>query len=325
VATAQRGLHAGLEGWTRHARGFRRASPIRWASGAAAAGLLLLALVILLELWDGAQPALRAFGFSFLTGSDWDPVLESYGALPFIVGTLLTSALALLIAVPVSIGIAVLLAEYAPSWLRDPLSFLVELLAAIPSVVYGLWGLFVLAPVVRDVFAPAIESSPLGLLPFFGSPALGLSMLTASVVLAIMVIPIVASISREVLLAVPVSQREAALALGLTRWEAVRHAVLGYGRAGIFGAAILGLGRALGETMAVTMLIGNQPRLTFDYFEPAYTMSAVIANEFAEAVTPMHVSALVAVGLVLFLLSLVVNVGARLLVRRMKHAGGGAV
>jgi phosphate transport system permease protein len=248
--------------------------------------------------------------------------MDSFGALPFIAGTLLTSTLALLIAVPVSLGIAILLSEYAPAWLRDPLSFLVELLAAIPSVVYGLWGLFVLAPFMRDTVNPAIEASPLGQLPFFGSPGLGLSMLTASVVLAIMVVPIVAAISREVLLAVPGSQREAALALGLTRWEAVRHAVLSYGRAGIFGAAILGLGRALGETMAVTMLIGNQPRLTFDFFEAGYSMSAVIANEFAEAVTPVHVSSLVAVGLLLFLLSFIVNMGARLLVRRIKHAGG---
>lgn len=294
----------------------------RWVTTGFAAGLLLLGAIILVELATGSELALGEFGFGFLTSSAWDPVNDQFGALPFIAGTLLTSALALLLAVPVALGIAILLAEYAPERLRDPLSFLVELLAAIPSVVYGLWGMFVLAPIMRDTVNPAIEASPLGALPIFGATLLGLNMLTASVVLAIMVIPIVAAISREVLLAVPGSQREAALALGLTRWEATRHAVLAYGRAGIFGAAILGLGRALGETMAVTMLIGNQPQLTFDFFQPAYSMSAVIANEFAEAVTPIHVSALVAVGLLLFLLSLVVNVAARVLVRRMKHAGG---
>lgn len=297
----------------------------RWGTGALAAGILLLAGVILWELWSGAQLALDEFGVGFLTSSEWDPVADHFGAWPFVVGTLLTSAVALLIALPVSLGIAILLSEYAPGWLRDPLSFLVELLAAIPSVVYGLWGLFVLAPVMRDVVIPGIETSPLGALPLFGDPLLGLSMLTASVVLAIMVIPIVAAISREVLLAVPVQQREAALALGMTRWEAVRHVTLAYGRAGIFGAAILGLGRALGETMAVTMLIGNRVEVSLDLFQPGYTMSAVIANEFAEAVTKIHVSALVLVGLVLFVMSLAVNVGARALVRKMKHSGGGAV
>jgi phosphate transport system permease protein len=294
----------------------------RGATGAFAAGLLLLAGIIFWKLWDGAQLALGRFGVGFLTSSEWDPVNDVFGAVPFIAGTLLTSALALLLAVPVSLGIAILLAEYAPAWLRDPLSFLVELLAAIPSVVYGLWGLFVLAPFMRDTLNPAIESSPLGALPIFGTPLLGLSMLTAALILAMMVVPIVAAISREVLLAVPGSQREAALALGLTRWEATRHAVLAYGRAGIFGAAILGLGRALGETMAVTMVIGNQVQLTFDYFQPAYTLSAQIANQFAEAVTPLEVSALIGLGLTLFVLSLVVNVGARMLVRKMKHAGG---
>jgi len=289
-----------------------------------ALALLGLAAVILYQLAIGAAPAFRAFGPGFVLRSTWDPVRDQFGAFPFIAGTLLTSAMALLIALPVSTGIAVFLAEYAPSWLRDPLSFLVELLAAVPSVVYGLWGIFVLAPVMHDVVDPAIEASPLGWLPFFGTPFLGLNMLTASVVLAIMVIPIVAALSREVLLAVPVSQREAALALGMTRWESIRHAVLAYGKAGVFGAAILGLGRALGETMAVTMLIGNQPKATLDFFQPGYTMSAVIANEFAEATGGLQLSSLVAIGLVLFVLSFVVNVGARLLVRRMKHAGGAA-
>lgn len=315
--------------WWQRALGLGRGSPsdklFKGVTGALAVGILVLTGLVLYELIHGAEPALEAFGPGFVLGEAWDPVQDSFGALPFIVGTLLTSAMALLIAVPVSLGIAILLSEYAPGWLRDPLSFLVELLAAIPSVVYGLWGLFVLAPIMRDVVAPGIEATPLGALPLFGDPLLGLSMLTASVVLAIMVIPIVAAISREVLLAVPVAQREAALALGMTRWEAVRHVTLAYGRAGIFGAAILGLGRALGETMAVTMLIGNTPQVTFDFFQPAYTMSAVIANEFAEAVTPVHVSSLVLVGLVLFLLSLVVNVGARFLVRKMRHGGGGGV
>jgi phosphate transport system permease protein len=298
----------------------------RALTGAFAAGLLALAVVVLWELGTGAAPALGKFGLGFFAGSQWDPVNDAYGALPFIAGTLLTSAMALLIAVPISLGIAILLAELAPEWLRTPLSFLVELLAAIPSVVYGLWGVVVLAPVMRDAIDPAIKASPLGLTPFFQDPGLGVSMLTASVVLAIMVIPIVAAISREVLLAVPVNQREAALALGLTRWEAIRHAVLSYGRAGIFGAAVLGLGRALGETMAVTMLIGNRPQITLDFFQSAYTMSAVIANEFGEAVQgSLQQSSLVAVGLALFLLSLAVNVGARALVRRMQHAGGGSI
>lgn len=289
--------------------------------GVLAAALPLMEAVVLVELLQGSLPALRTFGWHFLVGRTWDPVAEVFGALPFIIGTLLTSAVALVLAVPIAIGTAILLVEYATGWVREGLGFLVELLAAIPSIVYGLWGMVVVAPLMRAHVDPFIEASPLGWLPIFGRPLLGLSLLTAGVVLAIMILPIVASVAREALLMVPSEQREAGLALGLTRWETTRRVLLPYARAGVFSAIILGLGRAMGETMAVTMLVGNTPAVTLDLFQPGYSMSAVIANEFSEATTTLHVSSLFGVGLLLFLLSLVVNSMARMLLRGLSHAG----
>jgi phosphate transport system permease protein len=288
---------------------------------AAALAVPVLLVFLALELYQGAGPAIHKFGPGFVTHSAWDPVAENFGALPLIFGTLLSSALALLIAVPLSLGVAIFLTEFCPKPLRQPVAFMVELLAAIPSVVYGLWGIFVLVPILRKTLFPFLRET-LGFLPFFQGPIYGPSMLSASIILAIMVMPYVMSVSREVLLAVPGSQREAALALGATRWEAVRTAILPYARSGIFGAVILGLGRALGETMAVTMLIGNRHQIAASLFAPGYTMAAVIANEFSEAATDMHFAALAYVALVLFLLTLAVNAGARLLIWRVSRGQG---
>ena len=288
------------------------------------AALLVPVLMAFLvwELWTGSRLAMSKFGFDFITTSIWDPVAEKFGAFPLVFGTLLSSFLALLIAVPLSLGVAVYLTEFAPKFLRQPVAFVIGLLAAIPSVVYGLWGIFVLIPVLRKTAFPALRAV-LGFLPFFQGPIYGPSMLSASIILAIMVMPYIMSVSREVLLAVPNSQREAALALGATRWEAVITAVVPYARSGIIGATILGLGRALGETMAVTMLIGNRHEIAASLFAPGYSMAAVIANEFSEAATDMHFSALTYVALVLFVLTVLVNAGARLLIWRV--ARGSAV
>ncbi len=282
---------------------------------AAVAVPVLLAFLVL-ELWLGSRAAIERFGFDFVTSSTWDPVAERFGALPLVVGTLVSSFLALLIAVPLSLGVAIFLTEFAPGWLRQPVAFLIELLAAIPSVVYGLWGIFVLVPFLLRWVFPVLQDW-LGFLPFFQGTIYGPSMFSASVILAIMVMPYVMSVSREVLLAVPPSQREAALALGATRWEAVMTAVVPYARSGIVGAVILGLGRALGETMAVTMLIGNRHDISASLFAPGYTMAAAIANEFAEAVADIHLAALSYVALLLFLVTVVVNALARLLIWRV--------
>jgi phosphate transport system permease protein len=270
------------------------------------------------ELYNGAQLAMSRYGFDFLTSSTWDPVAEEFGAFPLIIGTLLSSLLALLIAVPLSIGVAIYLTEFAPKWLRQPIAFVIELLAAIPSVVYGLWGIFVLIPVLKQWVFPFLRDA-LGFLPFFQGPIYGPSMLSASIILAIMIMPFIMSVAREVLLAVPGSQREAALALGATRWEAVMSAIVPYARSGIIGAIILGLGRALGETMAVTMLIGNRHEIAASLFAPGYTMAAVIANEFSEAATDIHFSALTYVAFVLFLVTVLVNAGARLLIWKVSR------
>ena len=289
-----------------------------------AALLPVLLLVLAYGLYRGAEPAIDRFGFGFLTGSTWDPVMEEFGAFPLIVGTLLSSALALLIAVPLSLGVAIFLTEFAPARIRQPIAFVIELLAAIPSVVYGLWGIFVLIPFLRATLFPFLREL-FGFLPFFQGPIYGPSMLSAAVILAIMVMPYIMSVSREVLLAVPPSQREAALALGATRWEAVISAVVPYARSGIIGAIILGLGRALGETMAVTMVIGNRHDIAASLFAPGYTMAAVIANEFTEAATDIHFSALSLVAFVLFIVTVLVNAGARLLIWRVskgRPAGG---
>lgn len=288
----------------------------RWFTWLTAAAILVLMGLMILELFRAAAPAIHAFGARFLYGTDWDPVSESYGTLPFIYGTVVSSFLALLLAVPLSLGVAVFLVELAPWWLRGPAGALVELLAAIPSVVYGLWGIFALAPWLREHVQPPLARW-LGFLPFFQGPMIGLGMLAGGVILAIMILPIVAAVAREALLAVPRSQREAMLALGATRWEMVWRAVLPYARSGLVGGVFLGLGRALGETMAVTMVIGNRPEISLSLFAPSYTMAAVIANEFTEATSDLYLAALVEVGLVLFLVTAVINALGRLLIWRL--------
>jgi phosphate transport system permease protein len=286
----------------------------------------LLLVLIAIEVGAAAWPALRELGLGFITSSTWDPVRGVFGAAPAIYGTIVSSILALLLATPLALGVAIFLSEFAPRWLRQPLAFLVDLLAAIPSVVYGLWGIFVLLPVLRLYVMPFLRDTlNLGATPFFSGPAHGPSMLAAGVILAIMVLPYISSVSREVLLAVPRSQREAALALGATRWEAIRGAVLPYAKSGIVGGIILGLGRALGETMAVTMLIGNTHHIASSLFAPGYTMASLIANEFAEASGGLHQSALMAVGFVLFVITIIVNAIARWLVWRVTRGAGGTV
>ena len=287
------------------------------------AALLIPVLLgfLLYELWTGSHLAVRRFGFDFVTSSTWDPVAEEFGAYPLVFGTLISSLIALLIAVPLSLGVAIYLTEFAPKRLRQPVAFLVGLLAAIPSVVYGLWGIFVLIPALRTSAFPFLRDL-LGFLPLFQGPIYGPSMLAAGIILAIMIMPYVMSVSREVLLAVPNSQREAALALGATRWEAVITAVVPYARSGLIGAVILGLGRALGETMAVTMVIGNRHEVAASLFAPGYTMAAAIANEFSEAVGDLHLSALAYVALLLFLVTVLVNAGARLLIWRVARGSG---
>jgi phosphate transport system permease protein len=281
---------------------------------------LLLGFLVY-ELWSGARLAIGRFGFDFVTSSTWDPVAEEFGAFPLIFGTLLSSLIALLIAVPLSLGVAIYLTEFAPKAVRQPVAFLIGLLAAIPSVVYGLWGIFVLIPVLRTTAFPLLRKA-FGFLPFFQGAIYGPSMLAAGIILAIMIMPYVMSVSREVLMAVPNTQREAALALGATRWEAVTTAVVPYARSGLIGAIILGLGRALGETMAVTMVIGNRHEIAASLFAPGYTMAAAIANEFSEAVGDLHLSALAYVAFLLFVVTVLVNAGARLLIWRVARGSG---
>lgn len=308
----------------RNAQGLRRAATgltlgdtlfHTLAGGVAYAVVGLLGLIALL-LALVASPAFGRFGIGFLWGTSWSPQpLPEFGAAPFIYGTVVTSALALLLGVPLSLGIAIFLSELAPPWLRIPLTYLVELLAAIPSVVYGLWGIFVLAPAMRATLEPGLQSA-LGFLPFFQGSPVGTDKLTAGLILAIMIIPTVSAVSREALLVVPQNQREAALSLGATRWETTRTAVLTYARSGIFGAVILGLGRAVGETMAVTMTIGNKIGLTASLFDQGQTIASLLANNFAEA-GPLEASALVELGLVLMLMALGINILGRLLIGRL--------
>ena len=280
---------------------------------ACALSVFVIVGLIVFELFKQSHLALNAFGWQFFVRQNWDPVSGEFGALPFIYGTLVSSFLALVIAVPLAVGVAVFTTEMCPRWLRAPLSFTVELLAAIPSVIYGLWGIFVLAPLLRNYVQPWLAHH-LGWTGLFQGPAYGVGMLAAGVILAIMIVPIITSISREVMISVPQHQREAALALGATRWEAIRVGVLRNARIGIVGAVILGLGRALGETMAVTMLIGNRPEIAKSLFAPGYTLASVIANEFSEATYDLYVSALVEIGLALFIVTLIVNGLARLMV-----------
>jgi phosphate transport system permease protein len=285
------------------------------ATAACAITIPGIVIAIAVTVFAGAWPALAKLGFSMVTSSSWDVASGSFGAAPALFGTLVSSALALMIATPLAVGVAIFLSEFSPAWLRQPVGFLVDLLAAIPSVVYGLWGIFVLIPLLREHVMPFLRDTlHLGATPFFSGPAYGPSMLAAGIILAIMALPYISAVSREVLLAVPRSQREAALALGATRWEMIRDAVIPYARSGIIGGIMLGLGRALGETMAVTMVIGNRPEISASLFAPGYTMASLIANEFSEATNDMHVSALMAVGAILFVVTLIVNGIARWLV-----------
>jgi len=297
-----------------------KAGDSRWADRSffafiLACGLCVLALVglIVYELITKSSLSWHAFGLKFFFRSEWDPVNEQFGALPFVYGTIVSSVVALAIAVPLAIGVAVFITEMSPRWLRGSLAFTTELLAAIPSVIYGLWAIFILVPLLRTYVQPFLARY-FGWTGLFEGPPYGIGMLAAGIILAIMVIPIVSSITREVMTAVPQQQREAVLALGATRWEMIRTGVLRNARAGILGGIILGLGRALGETMAVTMVIGNRPEIAKSLFAPGYTMASVIANEFSEATGDVYLSALVEVGLALFIVTIIVNILAQFLV-----------
>jgi phosphate transport system permease protein len=274
-----------------------------------------LVMAIAIAVFAAAWPAFAKLGLSIVTSSDWDVRAGKFGAAPAIFGTLVSSMVALIIATPLALGVAIFLSEFSPTRLRQPIGFLVDLLAAVPSVVYGLWGIFVLVPLLREKVMPFLRDTlHLGATPFFSGPAYGPSMLAAGIILAIMALPYISAVAREVLIAVPRSQREAALALGATRWEMIRDAVIPYAKSGIIGGIMLGLGRALGETMAVTMVIGNRPEISASLFAPGYTMASLIANEFSEATSDLHLSALMAVGAILFVITLIINAIARWLV-----------
>lgn len=295
-------------------RGFNKGDAItRGVVTAAAAAIIVLTAMIVYELWVNSALARDRFGWEFLLSREWDPVAGEFGALPFIYGTVVSSAIALAIAVPMGVGAAIFLAELAPPRLSDALTFLIELLAAVPSVIYGLIGIFVGVPLLREYVHPVLVRT-VGWSPFFDGPFFGVSMLAAGIVLALMILPFIVSVSRQVLLAVPPDQREAALALGATRWETTWRVVVPFAKTGIVGSIFLALARALGETMAVTMVIGNQPMINTSLLAPGYSIAAVIANEFREATTALHVDSLVLLGLVLFALTIVINGLARLLV-----------
>ena len=292
----------------------------KWLTLLMALSVFVLIGLIGYELAHGSTLALKKFGWRFLVSSDWDPVSEQFGALPFIFGTLVSSLIALVIAVPLSVASAVFLTEMAPRWLRQPLTIFIELLSAVPSVILGLWGIFVMVPWLRVHLFPWLKST-LGFLPLFQGPIYGVSMLAGGIILAIMIIPIITSVSREIIRSVPGLQREAAYALGATRWEVTRIAVLSYAKKGLFGATILGLGRALGETMAVTMVIGNRPEIAKSLFAPGYTLASVVANEFTEATTDLYLHALFELGLVLLGVTILVNALAQLLLKTLGGPG----
>jgi len=287
-----------------------------------AASTVLVTLLLILELWHGSALARHKFGLQFFVTRVWDPIAEQFGALPFVYGTLITTTVSLAIAVPLGIGAAIFLAELAPARLSDALEFFIDLLAAVPSVIYGLLGVFIVVPLMRDYVQPALKKT-LGFLPLFSGPAYGIGFLTAGIVLAIMVIPYIISVSREVLMSVPRDQREAALSLGATRWESTWKVVVPFARTGIMGSIFLALARALGETMAVTMVIGNTPTISASLFSPGYSIAAVIANEFTEATGDLYLQALIELGLVLFLLTFLLNGVARLLIVVTSQRGGG--
>ncbi len=288
-----------------------------------ASTVVLITLGLVYQLWADSVLPRHKFGLKFLITSVWDPIFEQFGALPFIYGTLVTSAVALCIAVPLGIGAAIFLAELAPQKISDTLTFFIDLLAAVPSVIYGLLGIFILVPIMRTTIQPFLKTT-LGFLPLFSGPSYGVGFLTAGIVLAVMVIPFIISVSREVLMSVPRDQREAALALGATRWESTWKVVVPYARTGIFGSVFLALARALGETMAVTMVIGNTPRIAASLFAPGYSIAAVIANEFTEATGDLYLQALIELGLVLFVLTFILNGLARILILVTRGRGSGA-
>jgi phosphate transport system permease protein len=277
-----------------------------------AVAVFSLVFLMAYEMYKGSQLSIQKFGWSFLWTSVWDPVKGEFGALPYIYGTVMSSVVALVIALPLSIGVAMFLAELATRWLEGPVSFLVELLAAIPSIVYGLWGMFVLVPFVRRVIGPFLTHY-LGFIPLFNGAPYGFGMLTAGIILAIMIIPIITSISRDVMISIPGTQREAALALGATKWETTK-IILSNAKSGIAGATLLGLGRAIGETMAVTMVIGNTSQISIHLLDPGYSMASVLANEFSEATTNLYLSSLIEIGLLLFAVTIILNAAARLIV-----------
>lgn len=317
--TADRPLsgHRGLAALWQHGDGLYRVALV-------VGSLLVVALVAAIgwELWQSSGLARDRYGIDFLTSSRWDPAIDKvFGAFPYILGTLVTSGLALLFAVPIGVGTAVFLAELAPRWLAGPLGTLVELLAAVPSVIFGLWGLYVFIPTLVKPLGVGLEDA-LGFIPLFAGPVYGPSRLAAGLVLAVMILPTITALTRDVLRAVPGSQREAARALGATRWETVWQVLLPYGRSGIFGAIILGLGRALGETIAVTMVIGNNLDLSPSLLHPGYTMASIIANEFTEATYDLYLHALIEIGLVLFVMTLLINAFAQLLLWRVRGAAG---
>jgi phosphate transport system permease protein len=286
-----------------------------------AASILLITSLLVIELWRTSHLSRAKFGWMFFWTRTWDPIFDNFGAAPFIYGTLVTSAIALVIAVPLGLAAAIFLSELAPRKISDSISFLIDLLAAVPSVIYGLLGIFIVVPLMRTTIGPAIKSV-LGFTPLFSGPNYGVGFLTAGIVLAIMVVPFIISVSREVLLTVPREQREAAMALGATRWEATWQAVVPWARTGIMGSVFLALARALGETMAVTMVIGNDPKIAASLFAPGYTIASVIANEFTEATGDLYLSALIELGLVLFLMTFILNGLARILIVATERGGG---
>ena len=285
-----------------------------------ASSIILVTVLLVFELYRNSALARDKFGWHFLFTRTWDPVFEKFGALPFIFGTVVTSAVGLLIAVPVGVGAAIFLAEMAPARISDALAFVIELLAAVPSVIYGLLAMFTLVPLLRIIVQPFLKKT-LGFLPLFQGPNYGVGLLAAGLILAIMIVPFIISISREVLLAVPVEQREAALALGATKWESTWKVVVPFARAGILGSIFLAMARALGETMAVTMVIGNDPKITSSLFAPGYSIAAVIANEFTEATSDLYINSLIELGLVLFVLTFILNGLARLLILATQRKG----
>jgi phosphate transport system permease protein len=317
AATAMGEMKAKRSCWQRLAKGDEVPHLVTFVF---AASVFLVTVLLIAELWRNSAPSQARFGWKFFTGTDWDPVAENFGALPFIYGTLLTSVLALMISVPLGVGAAVFLAELAPPRIANACTFLVELLAAVPSVIYGLLAVFTLVPVLRHSVEPFLRET-LGFLPFFRGPALGIGYLSAALILSVMTFPYIIAISRESLLDVPRDQREAALALGATRWEATSQVVVPFARLGIIGSIFLALARALGETMAVTMVIGNNASLNLSWFAPGYTIAAVIANEFTEANGKVYLSSLVELGIVLFLITIIVNALARMLVLATSRKG----